>query len=286
MNKLQLLSNSLKKFFSNKTNSIIVAAAIVVLSVAFISYQKLVVARSNLSLNSNQEIDLTFDPEGAYVLLFPRKDGNAMTVDLERTTAYDAIAYELTYNSDGIDRGVVGNIDTRSRSSSYNQEILFGTCSKNVCAYDKDVESGTLVLHLKKNGQAYRMITQWHIQNLLLVKGVLTSGDDHFSYKIDPKAPSLNLINYSIVNDLSGAPKLPNGKTVVGKVYAVDSPATMTLPQGEISIELADKPGPSAKVYHYDLDKGEWQELDTTISGSTLSASSPSGGIFAVLENQ
>ena len=100
------------------------------------------------SLDSIEEVDLNFEAEGPYALAFPRKDGNALILNLKRTSSYDEISYELAYTSkvletavqgnkileegEGsvggtIDRGVVGTIDTKEKKGEYEQEILFGT---------------------------------------------------------------------------------------------------------------------------------------------------------------
>ncbi len=130
------------------------------------------------------EVDISFDPEGPYALLFPRRDGNALVLNLKRTASYDGISYELAYNAEGIDRGVIGAIDTKGKKGEYEQEILFGTCSKNVCKYDTGVENGTLTLHIRKGDKAFRMITQWHLQKPDVALGDLTSGDSHFKLKV------------------------------------------------------------------------------------------------------
>ena len=89
------------------------------------------------------EVDLIFEADGPYALLAPRRDGNALILNIKRVASYDAISYELAYTADGIDRGVMGNLDTSQKKGQYEQEILFGTCSKNVCKYDTGVENGT-----------------------------------------------------------------------------------------------------------------------------------------------
>ncbi len=249
-----------------------------------------------------EEIDLIFDSEGPYALLFPRKDGNALILNLTRTSSYDSITYELAYTSkvdetivkgnkvsdDGesapeggtIDRGVQGTIDTKDKKGEYEQEILFGTCSKNVCKYDKGVENGTLTLHIKKGNKAYRMITQWHLQQPDIALGILTSGDNHFTYKTDAEREVLSAVGYSIVNDLTGVPKLPSGKEVFGKVYGLNVPIAKNLPAGDVSVELAEN-SQDAKIYRY--DGSEWRELETKVDGSKLSTNADGAGIFAVL---
>lgn len=253
-----------------------------------------------------QEVDLDFDAEGPYALLYPRRDGNALVLSLKRTASYDEISYELAYTSSSledtvggdkkvpqtdegegiggsIDRGVVGTIDTKDKKGEYEQEILLGTCSRNVCKYDKGVEFGTLTLHIKKGGKAYRMITQWHLQQPDIALGSLTSGDQHFIYNIEASREALTNVGFSVINDLTGAPKLPNDKQVLGKVYGLSVPIAKSLPAGSVTLEMAENPPGEAKLYRYDESKSSWQELETKIDGSKLFSKAEGAGIFAVL---
>lgn len=265
------------------------------------------------------EVDLPFDAEGPYALLFPRKDGHAIILNIKRTSSYDAISYDLAYTStpdetivagnkqsfpsadaerkitdegEGeqvggtIDRGVSGTIATKDKKGEYEQEILFGTCSKNVCKYDKGVENGTLTLHIKKGNKAYRIITQWHLQQPDVALGALTSLDGHFSYQVDADREILSNVGYSIINDLTGVPKLPLGKEVLGKVYALSVPIAKALPTGKVTIELAQNPPADAKIFRYNESESGWEELDTKINGSKLTTASNGAGIFAVLTSK
>lgn len=252
-----------------------------------------------------EEIDLAFDAEGPYALLAPRRDGNALVLSLKRTASYDSISYELAYTSipeetivkgtkisdDGeggkvtgsIDRGVRGTIDTKEKRGEYQQEILFGSCSKNVCKFDKGVENGTLTLRIIKGNKAYRMITQWHLQKPDVALGRLTSGDEHLVYNVEGDRQNLSNIGFTIINDLTGVPKLPSGKVVLGKVYSLNVPDAKELPKGDISLELADNPPDGSKLYKFNQSKNEWEELDTKIDGSKLSAKAAGAGVFTVL---
>lgn len=227
--------------------------------------------------------DLLFDSEGPFAMLIPRRDGNALNLNLKRTASYDEIAYDLVYNAEGIDRGVSGEVNTSKKKGEYDQEILFGSCSKNVCKYDKGVDRGTLTLRIKKGNKIYKMNTQWHFQRVNMALGVLTSGDDHFTYKVSsPKQGDLELTGFSIINDLSAVPKLPSGKGVFGKVYALNVPIAKNLPGGAVSVELADNPPSEAKLYRFDEVNG-WKMLDTKVESSKTFASTEGPGIFAVL---
>ena len=291
--------DKVRSLFRDRVTLSLVIVIVLVLVSGFLVYQKFFAGPSVAA----QEVDLAFDPEGPYALLSPRRDGNALVLDLKRTSSYDSISYELAYTSSdntvavtatksadesgsgggSIDRGVVGNIDTKAKKNEYIQEILFGTCSKNVCKYDKGVENGTLTLHIKKGSNAYRMITQWHLQKPDVALGQLASGDSHFKYTAVAQRQDLAILGYSIINDLTGVPKLPDGKMVLGKVYALNLPDAKELMAGTVTVELADKPGANIKIARYSNKDNQWQQLDTKVNGSTLTTQAPSGGIFAVL---
>ncbi len=287
----------LKLFLTvHKVTVILIASLALLIAGGFIAFQKFTAQETAL-----EEIDLFFDPEGPYAQLFPRRDGNALILNLKRTASYDSITYELAYTSkveevkvtggkteEGeapisgvIDRGVQGTIETSGKKGEYEQEILFGTCSKNVCKYDKGVENGTLTLHIKKGNKAFKMITQWHLQKPDVALGVLTSGDGHLVYKITADRQVLANVSFFIINDLTGVPKLPSGKGVLGKVYALNVPIAKQLPGGDVTFELAENPPADAKLYHH--DGSNWKELDTKVEGSKLFSEASDGGIFAVL---
>lgn len=293
---------------------VLVLTVILVAGLGFGVYQLFAVEKCVLT---DSETELTFDPEGIYALMLPRKDGNALNLNLKRTSKYKAINYELAYraasdtimndipsedgaSSDGgIDRGVVGDIQIdesgKNLQPEYDQEILFGTCSKNVCKYDKGVENGTLTIHLTNSCDNKQMVTTtWKMQNLDIAAGKVSSGDEHFKYEIasdsaktaDENRAELVRVGYSLVNEVTGAPKMPSNKTVFEKVYAVNAPEAKTLPKGIVSIETASNPSVDAKIAVYVESENAWKELDTKIEGSKLSAEAPQSGLFAILVNK
>lgn len=244
-----------------------------------------------------EELNLGFDANGPYALLEPRRDGNALILNIKRVSDYEKITYELTYQSEGIDRGVQGEINgAKEGKSEYAQEVLFGTCSKGDtmdplhCVFDKDVENGTLVLRIQKPAQpgdkfikVYKMIIAWHFQKPDVALGKIVSGDNHFMYTTTADRATLANVGYSIVNDLSGAPKLPEGMTFLGKVYAINIPTAKSFPEGVVIIEEPQEPAPDSKIARFDDAKGDWQMLDTKITGSSLQSTASGSGIFAVV---
>lgn len=306
MQKFIFSKEAIIAFIQKNLTALLVVSLIILVGGGFAIFKYATTERDTSPL---EEVDLLFDPEGVYALLLPRTDGNALVLDLNRTSAYDSINYELAYRADsdqimnvdegdggvsGIDRGVVGDIIVDKKQPEYSQEILFGTCSKNVCKYDKGVENGTLTMHLAKGRERYRVVTPWKIQNLDVEAGKITSVDEHFRYQVatdsaksaEDNRAELVRVGYSIVNEVTGVPKLPRGKEVFEKVYALNVPEAKTLPKGDVVIETAENPPSDAKIAVYIESENAWRELDTKIDGSTLTAQSPQGGIFAILVNE
>lgn len=281
----------LLQIFKQHTNLILILALILAVGISALVYSKVFSGRIKGPV---PEVDLPFDPEGPYALLFPRKDGNALILDIKRVSSYDGISYDLEYQSQGIDRGVHGDIKKTADSnkkSEYTQEILFGTCSQGFtsgsahCVFDKGVENGTLTLHIIQGNKGYRMITTWHLQQPDLSLGIITSGDSHFKYQTSASHEDLTNVGFSIVNDLSGAPKIANDKKFFGKVYGFSVPQAKTFPKGQVAIELENTPPQEAKIARFDDFKNSWNLLDTkeaTVS-SSLQSQADGSGIFAVL---
>lgn len=285
----------LKNYFNNlnssqKTNIGLVAALVVIILGSILVYNKFIAHHTQGPL---QEVDLPFDPTGPYALFIPRDDGTAATLDVTRVGDADAISYDLEYQSNGIDRGVHGDIKKlgdKTQKSEYTQLILFGTCSQGFttagphCVFDPNVENGTVTLHIQKGDQLYRMITTWHLQKPDVALGKITSADGHFTYTTDADRGILATIAYTIVNDLTGAPKLPSDKKIFGSVYALNTPNTKVFPSGTVSIETATTPPAGAQIARYDEAANGWDPLKTEASGSsTLVAQGNQGGIFTIL---
>lgn len=301
--------NQIKKFLSNKINLGLVIALILILGgISFVVNKLFAVNPADLP---TEEIDLSFDAEGPYAILEPRRDGNAIILNVFRVAAYESINYELAYQSAGstadegigtVDRGVQGTIQAKDeqdsstrKKSEYKQEILFGTCSKSDtfatahCVFDKNVENGTLILNIKKpykkgdkTNIVYKMVTAWHLQNPDVALGVVTSADNHFQYRSKASEDELSIVGFTMINDLTGAPKLPQGKKVSGKVYAMNLPTAKTFPQGEVTIELIDNAPGGVQIGRYNEGANSWDLLETKIEGSKLVAPAPGAGIFAV----
>jgi len=295
----------LKKFFSNKINIVLTVVLLLILGGAGFAVNKFL--KVDPSTLPTEIVDLNFNPEGPYAILEPRRDGNAINLNIFRVASYESINYELAYQSAGstadegignIDRGVQGTIESKDKKSEYRQEILFGTCSKAdtfaiaSCVFDKNVENGTLILNIKKPYQKgdkvntiYKMVTSWHLQQPDVALGFITSTDNHFQYRSKASEDELSIVGFTIVNELSGAPKLPAGKQVLGKVYAMNLSTAKVFPPGELTIELIDNAPEGSQVGRFNEAQNKWDLLETKIEGGKVIASAPGAGIFAVFVN-
>lgn len=97
--------------------------------------------------------------------LVARADNRAITMTITKLTGISTIEYEVSYNAltndpeaggeTDVPRGVVASpIQVKSGDSSVTREILLGTCSANVCKYDKVTSVITFVVKVTyKNGE-------------------------------------------------------------------------------------------------------------------------------------
>lgn len=259
-----------------------------------------------------QEVDMSFDPNGPYAILEPRRDGNAIILNIKRVSGYQKIAYELAYQSnlnsdeqaDGgngsVERGVQGEIqDVDGSKSEYSQEILFGTCSKGDtfstlhCVFDTGVEFGTLTLRIYENPakdakvqKVYKFVIPWRLQKPDVALGKIFSADNHFGYITTASRGDLANIGYTIVQDLSGAPKLDDQEAFLGKVYALNVPTAKQFPSGTVTMELADSIPDGATIAEYSSSNGKWENLKSTISKSTIQAVASDAGFFAIVKTK
>jgi len=299
--------DKVKVFLSNRTNLVLVLLLGAILIGIIFAATRFLSSRPKAQV-SLQEVELSFDPEGPYALLVPRRDGDALVLNITRIASYESIAYELAYSSlpsevsnlelaegegegGAIQRGVTGTLNFEKKKGEHSQEILFGTCSQGFtsgtahCTFDKGVENGTLVLKIQKGDILYKMNTAWHLQKPDVALGKITSSDNHFMYTTDVPSADLVSVAYTIVNEMSGVPKLPEGKEVLGKVYALNVPTAKSFPAGEVVVELAENPPSEAKLFQYKASENSWKEMVTKVDGSKLSAPADGEGIFAVLVN-
>ncbi len=84
-----------------------------------------------------------------------RSDRKALIVNFANLQNAISVSYLLTYKSSIQDEGAMGTLPMGG-SSSTSVELLFGTCSKNVCRYHTGIKDARLdVTYVSKNGKKY-----------------------------------------------------------------------------------------------------------------------------------
>lgn len=94
---------------------------------------------------------------GAGISVIPRfrADRRAVIVNFGNLQNASSVSYTLTYTQNGQEEGAIGTLNLGS-SQTASQELLFGTCSKNVCRYHTNISNGKLeVLYTLKSGKKY-----------------------------------------------------------------------------------------------------------------------------------
>lgn len=79
-----------------------------------------------------------------------RSDRRALNVNFYNLQSVKSVSYELTYIGNNLEQGVVGSIYKKEGNSAYRL-LLFGTCSKNVCTYHKNIRNTQLLITAKLN---------------------------------------------------------------------------------------------------------------------------------------
>lgn len=84
-----------------------------------------------------------------------RGDKKALTVNFANLSNAAAVSYLLTYKTSTQEEGAMGSLNL-SGSSADRIELLFGTCSKNVCRYHTGVKDVRLdISYALKTGKKY-----------------------------------------------------------------------------------------------------------------------------------
>ena len=69
-----------------------------------------------------------------------RKDRKALVVYFNNLQTTKSVSYMLIYKTNGQEEGARGSVNP-SQGSSTSRELLFGTCSKNVCRYHPNLSN-------------------------------------------------------------------------------------------------------------------------------------------------
>jgi hypothetical protein len=77
---------------------------------------------------------------GALVSARLRGDRLALIVSFNNLQKVTSVMYTLMYQTDGVDQGVSGSLDS-SAGNGVSRELLFGTCSSGACRYHGNISN-------------------------------------------------------------------------------------------------------------------------------------------------
>jgi hypothetical protein len=84
-----------------------------------------------------------------------RADRRAINVNFSNLQNASAVSYQLIYSHDGQQEGAMGGINLGGQTNE-KAELLFATCSNNVCRYHSNVKDARLeISYTSKNGKKY-----------------------------------------------------------------------------------------------------------------------------------
>lgn len=193
----------------DKRNFIILSGGLVIILIAFISFNML---RGNKSTEVADESipELPVD-QRPFTSLVPTEDGHYLNLVVEGINVPGAalMEYELFYGTaEGINQGIPGRVTLPK--DSIDRELLLGSESSGNFRYDEGVDDGRLTLKFRDVDGKFigKVVTTW-----MLYSGTdkLASFDNNFTYTLDEVSNE-----FFIVMDTFGLPSKYNGEVTSG----------------------------------------------------------------------
>ncbi|MBM3205414.1 hypothetical protein FJZ41_01000 [Candidatus Shapirobacteria bacterium] len=208
-----------------------------------------------------------------FVTLTPRTDGREFRMEISRIKNAQTIEYELVYFAGDLSRGVIGSIELEEGENEVSRDLLLGSCSKDVCKYDEDVQKGSLTLRFRSSEGTRKFTTDFHLQQ---GEKILTSQDEKF--KIEGK---FSTTTFYLTMGTIGLPEKTEGKVLsgpygiftAGSSSAKGSALTMVLPEGTSQ----------AKLFFFD-GQNSTEQNGTEIENNSLTANVNTLGAYFVTE--
>lgn len=122
-------------------------------------------------IQSSEVVVQTIKPEDIGFAMEATPDKKKVKFSIAKAKGITALEYEITYEADAtkeemteggedrVARGITGEATVVAGKSTFESEDLdLGSCSRNVCKYDKGVESVDITLKITKaDGKVYNM---------------------------------------------------------------------------------------------------------------------------------
>jgi hypothetical protein len=103
-----------------------------------------------------EAVKILKEGEGPQVNLLPAANKQSVTLKIASISAdIKKIDYEIVYDTNGVQRGVLGTFEIKEGQDKIVKEILLASCSKNVCVYDKNVSKLQLTMKFLGEGELF-----------------------------------------------------------------------------------------------------------------------------------
>lgn len=107
---------------------------------------------------SAEEQGISMKPEDIGLTLEPTANNQEVIMTITDLSKFDSLEYEMNYDAevDGevVPRGAIGSAEVEPGKSEIRREITIGTCSSNVCKFDKGVKKVKFIVRLNlKTGE-------------------------------------------------------------------------------------------------------------------------------------
>jgi hypothetical protein len=217
-----------------------------------------------------------------YFFLSPRSDGKAFTIKVTKIPESSKIDYEITYLTEGITQGIIGQVVPGQGKDFYQREHIFGTCSKNVCKYDRNVEFGKWKANIETKENIYEMFSDWHLQKFDLAGGKIELAD---KFTIEVSKGGFKKTTWTISQENNSLPSsLPSGLRVTAGPLSVGASDSL-FGQAKLTIQLSQIPlNTTLKILFWDQNKNTWADLGGEVDQEkkTISSKIDSFGTFVV----
>lgn len=213
----------------------------------------------------------------------PRSDGKAIQISIAGIFQGAKIDYEITYKTGaGLEQGIGGPVALEAGQTFYTREHIFGTCSKNVCTYDRGVENGKWSATITQDNKFFELSGGWRLQNPG-TKAMDIGLPDKFALLQDAGTLAKSL--FLITSENSSLPKkLPEGVKAVSGPFTVAASETVNLKKpGKVSFNTEKTA--SLQILQISTGETDWKPLETNPpAGGTATTSTSTLGTFILVE--
>ena len=208
----------------------------------------------------------------------PRGDGRAIQISISGISPDQKIDYEITYTTvAGLTQGIGGPVATELGQTFYTREHIFGTCSKNVCTYDKGVENGKWRTTIAKGLEIYELSGDWRLQNLG-TQSIKLGLDGKFEFQAEPATFSKSV--FVITSENSSLPKkLPEGVRLIAGPLTILASDTVSFKK-PAKVFFPKNTSTNVQILQISAKNPDWTPLETI----NTTASTSSLGTFALVE--